>query len=309
MVKSVEYFKNLRKFRLMMPIHSLFFLFGIFSVFVVLPAHAQFTGEDYAIFGGYDQSSGYNGRYFQSGDTVKLQGNFYAISNSSPQTLNDISVDVTMHKPNGETVPILQNYVPKKSGEFEAEIHINDEFPIGKYDFSFSAHKEGQTSEPNEHQSPFYVARVKQFVIPAEGKEFRVQVESIEFEISNLTFDKESKSLTIDAKRIPGKYAADDYLQFENQVGMIIQRPLISPPFFLVVNGQESYFDEYSTKITDDLYSFEINLNQIQDEGTATLAGTYVVPEFGAIAVLVLVVSIFSIVMLSGFPRLNQNSL
>lgn len=181
------------------------FLFGIFPVFVVLPAHAQFTGEDYAIFGGYDQSSGANGSYFQPGDTVKLQGNFYVISNSSPQTLNDVFVDVTMYKPNGETIPILQNYVPKRSGEFEAEIHINDEFPIGKYDFSFSAHKEGQSSEPNEHQSPFYVARVKQFVIPAEGKEFQVQTESIEFEISNLAFDKESKSLAIDAKRIPGK--------------------------------------------------------------------------------------------------------
>ena len=279
----------------------LFFLFGFFSVFIVLPVYAQFTGEDYSIFGGYDQSIGANGSYFQPGDTVHLQGNFYAISNSSPQTLNDVLVDVTMNKPNGETVPILQNYVPKKSGEFKAEIHITDEFPIGKYDFSFSAHKEGQTSEPNEHQSPFYVARIKQFVIPAEGKEFSVQTESIEFEISNLTFDKESKSLTIETKRIPGKYAADDYLQFENSVGMIIQRPLLSPPFFLVVNGQESPLGENFIEITDEKYSFEINLNQIQDEGSATLAGTYVVPEFGAIAVLVLVVSIFSIMMFNRF--------
>jgi len=281
-----------------------FFLLGIFSVIVVLPAHAQFTSEDYAIFGGYEQSSGYNGRYFQAGDTVKLQGNFYATpeimpsGQRGPQTLNDVLVDVTMYKPNGETVTILQNYVPKKSGEFEAEIHIDDEFPIGKYDFSFAAHKEGQTSEPNEQQSPFYVARVKQFIIPAEGKEFRVQTESIEFEISNLTFDKESKSLTIDAKRIPGKYAAHDSIQFENQIGMIIQRPLISPPFFLSVNGQESYFDEYSTRITDDQYSIGMYLNQIQDEGTATLVGTYVVPEF-PIAGFIMVVSMVTILILT----------
>ena len=278
-----------------------FFLLGIFSVFVVLPAHAQVTSEDYAIFGGYEQGSGYNGRYFQSGDTIRLQGNFYSTSNSTPKPMNDVFVDVIMYKPNGESVTILQNYVPKKSGEFEAEIHINDEFPIGKYDFSFSAHKEGQTSEPNEQQSPFYVARVKQFVIPAEGKEFQVQVESIEFEITNLTFDKESKSLTIDAKRIPGKYAAHDSIQFENQIGMIIQRPLISPPFFLVVNGQESYFDEYSTKITDDQYSFGIYMNPIQDEGTAILTGTYVVPEFP----FVLPVLLVSVVSLLAFYRIR----
>ncbi|MGI0009142.1 MAG: PEFG-CTERM sorting domain-containing protein [Nitrosopumilaceae archaeon] len=295
MIKQVKW-KNLKKFSFMIIASSLF-LFTT-SVFPTLTANSQFTERDYAIFGGYDQGTGYNGRYFQPGDTVHIQGNFYGTANSSPQPLNDVLIDVTMNKPNGETVSILENYVPKKAGEFEAKIPIDDTFPIGRYDFSFSAHKEGQTSEPNEHQSPFYVARVKQFVIPAEGKDFTVQTESIEFEITNLVFDKESKSIIMNAKRIPGKYSTAEGLQFGSQIGITIQRPLISPPFFLAVNGQESFLDEYNTKITDDKYSTGIYLHQIEKEGTAVLTGTYVVPEF-PVAVIILVASVIAILIIT----------
>ena len=267
----------------------------MFAISQTHTANAQFTHDDYAIFGVYNPGPGYNGRDFGYGDTVKLEGTFYATTNSSPQPLGDVLIDVTMHRPDGKTVSILKDYLPEKPGQFIAEIHINETFPVGKYFFDFSAHRKGHTSEPNENQSPFYVARIKQFTIPAEGKEFHVTTDTIEQEVSNVQFDKESKSLIIYANDVPGKYASDDYMQFPNTLGITIQRPLISPPFYVDMNNQTNPMQDYDVQITNETYSLGINTYG-QTNGTVTLIGTYVVPEF-PFAIPVLIASITSLII------------
>lgn len=258
-------------------------------------ANAQFSHDNYTIFGGYEPGTGYDGRYFNYGDTVKLEGNYYVQSNSIPQPLNKILVDVIMHKPDGSIISVLKDYLPEKPGHFSVEIPVDETFLIGKYYFDFSVHKKGQTSEPNENQSPFYVVRVKQFVIPVEGKEYNVKTESIEQQVSNVRFDNESKSLIFDIDKISGKYAADGDLQFVNTVGVTIQRPLLSPSFYVVINNKTGPTLDYDVQITPEKYFVGINTDELQNNGTVTLIGTYAAPEF-SIVVPVMLIGIVSVI-------------
>jgi|GEM_PF-5593951 len=252
-------------------------------------ANAQFSRDNYTIFGGYEPGTGYNGRYFNYGDTVKLEGNYYALTNSTSQLLNNTLVDVILHKPDGSTISVLKDYFPEKPGHFSVEIHVDKTFLIGKYYFDFSAHKKGQSSEPNENQSPFYVVRVKQFVIPVEGKEYSVKTESIEQQVSNVRFDNASKSLIFDIDKISGRYAADGDLQFANTIGVTIQRPLLSPSFYVVLNNKTGPTLDYDVQITSDKYFVGINTDELQGNGTVTLIGTYAAPEFPVIVPVMLI--------------------
>ncbi|HSF28154.1 MAG TPA: PEFG-CTERM sorting domain-containing protein [Nitrosopumilaceae archaeon] len=71
--------------------------------------------------------------------------------------------------------------------------------------------------------------------------------------------------------------------------------------FFVLVNGEEE--DIYSESKTDDTRSVTIQFESGVDE--IEIIGTFVVPEFGAIAALVLAVAIISIIALSAKTRLR----
>jgi len=71
--------------------------------------------------------------------------------------------------------------------------------------------------------------------------------------------------------------------------------------FFVLVNGEEQ--DIYSEEKTDDTRSITIQFESGVEE--IEIIGTYVVPEFGAIAALVLAVAIISIIAVSAKTRLR----
>jgi len=71
--------------------------------------------------------------------------------------------------------------------------------------------------------------------------------------------------------------------------------------FFVLVNGEED--DIYSESKTDDTRSVTIQFESGVDE--IEIIGTFVVPEFGAIAALILAVAIISIIALSAKTRLR----
>ncbi|MGI0082723.1 MAG: PEFG-CTERM sorting domain-containing protein, partial [Nitrosopumilaceae archaeon] len=229
------------------------------------------------------------------------------IYGSDPAPSNDPLVTIYLQKPSGEKALLTKDLVTHGNGEFDFSFPITEGFEIGKYTFTLQFTKGDFQSEPNEEQSPFYVARKSEFLISAEGRDFPVYVESIEFEISNMAFDKESKSLTFDAKRIPAKYAHDDYLQFQNKVGMIIKRPLIDAPFSTLVDGKESYFDPYETRIDEEFSKLQVYVVDIKDTGKVSVVGTYAVPEFGALAFMILLVAVSAILLISKFIYVSIN--
>jgi len=73
--------------------------------------------------------------------------------------------------------------------------------------------------------------------------------------------------------------------------------------FFVLVDGEEVDFEEITTSI-DRTLTIEFNAGTEQIE----IIGTFVIPEFGTIAAMILAVAIISIVAISAKSKLNMLS-
>jgi predicted secreted protein with PEFG-CTERM motif len=70
--------------------------------------------------------------------------------------------------------------------------------------------------------------------------------------------------------------------------------------FFVLVNGEEADFDETTSSMSRSLsIMFPAGTEEIE------IIGTFVVPEFGTVAALILAVAIISIIAVSARSRLN----
>jgi 5-hydroxyisourate hydrolase-like protein (transthyretin family) len=219
------------------------------------------------------------------------------IYGEDPAPGKEILVTIHLQKPTGEKILLVKD-LETGNGEFTCPLPITEDFPIGKYTFTLQFTKGNYESETNEEQSPFYVARKAEFMVPAEGQTFPVYVESIEYEVSNVSFDRETKSLTFDVRRIDGKYAHDDFLQFPDQIGIMIKRPLIDAPFSILVEGEEGYLDPYAVEITGEFSGLAVYIGK-EDDSKVSIVGTYAIPEFGLTMMLAAVA--FSMFLLARF--------
>ena len=78
-------------------------------------------------------------------------------------------------------------------------------------------------------------------------------------------------------------------MQFANTIGVTIQRPLLSPSFYVVLNNKTGPTLDYDVQITSDKYFVGINTDELQGNGTVTLIGTYAAPEFPVIVPVMLI--------------------
>ena len=99
----------------------------------------------------------------------------------------------------------------------------------------------------------------------------------------------------IDAKK-PANLSPDDIL-----VGKTVkQEDLEDDEFFALIGGEETTFKETKSKT-----SRTLSIGFTADDTQIEIIGTYAVPEFGAIAALVLAVAIISIIAVSAKTRLR----
>jgi len=99
----------------------------------------------------------------------------------------------------------------------------------------------------------------------------------------------------IEAKK-PAILTADDKL-----VGKTIDlKDLEDDEFFVLIGGEETNFKETKSKT-----SRTLSIGFVVDDSEIKIIGTYAIPEFGAIAALVLAVAIISIIALSAKTRLR----
>lgn len=232
-----------------------------------------------AVFADLANPTGYNTNHFPHGSVIRYNG--LVIDQRDGTGIAGAHITVVIDGPEGSTVPSLE-LVSDNQGEFELQIQTED-FKLGRYMMTVTANVE-QTEEGCDESAQvsgtFSVTRMYQYVIPAEGKDFDVSIQSIEYEISAVRFDKDSKSISLDVTKVGNKsdYSKDNFLQLDG-IAVTIQRPLISPPFYVVIDNQKNPIQDYDVDITDERYSFEIS-DGLQESGTVTLIGTYVVPEF-----------------------------
>jgi len=99
----------------------------------------------------------------------------------------------------------------------------------------------------------------------------------------------------IDAKK-PANLSPDDILAGKT----VKQEDLEDDEFFALIGGEETTFKETKSKT-----SRTLSIGFTADDTQIEIIGTYAVPEFGAIAALVLAVAIISIIAVSAKTRLR----
>ncbi|MCE2615092.1 MAG: PQQ-dependent sugar dehydrogenase, partial [Nitrosopumilus sp. (ex Thoosa mismalolli)] len=239
---------------------------------------------------------GYWQNYFEHGETVFGEAYFFD-GTIVPEKVNIGTVDIRMTKPSGETeiiakeIPITDNYV-------KFEISITDDFERGKY-LLRPIYTVNELARIGDHQGIFYVGKEQNFTYSGEGGPLDVKAQFIEYDLSPIRFDKEQKSISFDFEKLDGTFAGDGHLQFDSDIGLQIQRPLISPPYTIIIETDEDvieYDPGYRVDIRENgYYEYKLALDEEMQKGTVTIIGTYVIPEFGSIVVMIMIASIGAI--------------
>ncbi len=253
---------------------------------------------------------GYWQNYFEHDETVFGEAYFFD-GTIVPEKVNVGTVDIRMTKPSGET-EIIANDIPITDNYVKFKIPITDDFDHGKYVLR-PIYTVNELARIGDYQGIFYVGKEQNFTYLDEeggGRPLNVKVQYIEYELSPIRFDKEQKSISFDFERLEGKFAGDGYLQFDGDLGLQIQRPLISPPYTVIIQTDEytiKYDPGYMVGITESgYYEYRLALDEEVKKGTVTIIGTYVIPEFGPIAIMIMAASVVTVIMVTGLsPRIR----
>ena len=253
-------------------------------------------------------SDGYWRNYFEYGDTIKGQATFEG-TNFEPENTEPGTVNIQMTTPTGEEIIIVKDILIKNNkADFEFTITDSNDFKIGKY-LLRPIYNTENSSHLGNNQEIFYIGQEKEFTYTGEGGPLDVNLQYIEYDVSPIIFDADQKSISFDFKKIgsEGEFTSYGFLQFESDIGVVIQRPLISPPYMVVIeidNEDKDVFEyqakDYQIKIIgDNFYKYKLSLDEKWDEGTITIIGTYVIPEFGQVVMIILTVGTISVIVLS----------
>ena len=142
---------------------------------------------------------------------------------------------------------------------------------------------------------------VQHFEYNHQGQILRASVQYTGiYEISPIIFDLDSKNLSFDFVKVN----VDGQAQ-KHTGTLLIERPLISPPYSIQIESADNpedvwYYNEDDVEITkDNFYRYELDLlDKNMTSGTITVTGTYVIPEFGTTVILVLMILMMFIVII-----------
>jgi len=228
--------------------------------------------------------------------TSYSEGEAIIVTGEVSEILFGYAISIMVIAPNGNVVSIDQVMVGsdktfgtelaaggslmKAGGEYTIQVLYGTENRTAETTFSFG----GSTPGSDEN------------LIGVSGTDFMVGFEITGGKLISITPDVDANSLiiTIDA--------FDD-----GQLTITLPRELIDAKigdddddFFVLVDGEEVDFDETTTSTDRTLViSFPAGAEEIE------IIGTHVIPEFGAIAALILAVAIISIIAVSAKSRLS----
>ena len=228
---------------------------------------------------------------YSEGETIMVTGEVSEI-------LFGYAISIMTLAPNGNVVSIDQVMVNsdktfsteltaggglmKQGGEYTIQVLYGTENRVAETSFTF-----GGSS----------VVSGPEGLVQVEGTDFMVGYEITGGKLISITPDVDANSLIIAID------AFDD-----GQLTITLPRELIDSltpngdddDYFVLVDGEEVDFDETTTSTDRTLViSFPAGAEEIE------IIGTFVVPEFGAIAALILAVAIISIIAVSAKSRLS----
>jgi len=209
------------------------------------------------------------------------------------------NVDVTLKVvgPTGNLVKVDQLMVDD-NGDFETTLSTASPLwtESGVYTISVQYGKIGRSNEVQVEIFAGGVCGESELAAKAGIETYCIPYSAIGATVTGGTIDMDSNSLIV-------RIDADS----DGDITLNIPRSVLDSTsddgddrFFVLVNGEE---DIYSEEKTDDTRSVTIQFESGAEE--IEIIGTYAVPEFGAIAALVLAVAIISIIAVSAKTRLR----
>ena len=228
--------------------------------------------------------------------TSYAEGEPIMVTGEVSEILFGYAISVMVIAPNGNVVSLDQVMVGqdkkfsteltaggilmKQSGEYTVQVLYGTDNRTSETSFTF----EGSTPQDREN------------LIGVDTTDFMVSYEITGGKLLSIAPDLDANSLIIAID------AFDD-----GQLTITLPRELIDAKigdeddqFFVLVDGEEVDFDETTTSTDRTLViSFPAGAEEIE------IIGTFVIPEFGAIAALILAVAIISIIVVSSKSRLS----
>ena len=269
----------------------------VFSVFLLFPfvSGDSFSAED-------SDAISTDKEAYAAGETITVSGNL-ATSDYSPVILQIVSpngnlVDVYQVTPDSEynfSVDIATSIggLWKESGTYIIKAtHYYDSFET-QFDYG------GMMSAAVKSSETLSESEMGQTVDPLSGGTNVITIEDYDIlyqitgaKIIKIIPDVENKSLIIEIETFS-----------DGELMLTIPKQILDTnegDFFVLVDGEETNHDSSST---DDTWTLIIPFYNGSEE--IEIIGTFVIPEFGTIAAIILAVAITSIIIISARSKLN----
>jgi len=224
-------------------------------------------------------------------------GETIIISGESKDFISGVQVSIVVSNPIGNRVAIQQlDLEPDKT--YSTEITAGG--PLWKAAGMYTVIVQyGSDNRSNETTFEFSGSEGDGKKISVEGTDFEVSYSITGGRVLGITADIEAKSLLVSIET-----TSDGTLTITLPRGLIEAKTNGNEGdddvFFVIIDGEESEFEEETTSSDRTLtIPFTDGSEEIE------IIGTWIIPEFGAIAALVLAVAIISIIALSAKTRLR----
>ena len=270
-------------------------IFALFGILITSVGSTPVFGENESVIVTTDKSS------YLEGETISISGEikYIALGNQ---------LSIIIQAPNGNLVSVDQITVNSDS-QFSTEIKLGGKLmkEEGTYTIKVTQDKKnhvttsfefGGVSSSNELEELSIIdSTVTATTIAVQDSTDLISYEITNGKIINIMTDMDAKSLLIDIE------AWDD-----GSITLTIPRSVLDAKindgdddeFFVLVDGEEVDFEEITTS-TDRTLTIEFSAGSEQIE----IIGTFVIPEFGTIAAMILAVAIISIIAISAKSRLS----
>ena len=270
-------------------------IFALFGILITSVGSTPVFGENESIIVTTDKSS------YLEGETISISGEikYIALGNQ---------LSIVIQAPNGNLVSVDQITV-SSDNQFSTEIKLGGKLmkEEGTYTIKVTQDKKnhvttsfefGGISSLNELEESVIVdSLITTTTITVQDSTDLIYYEITNGKVISIIPDMDAKSLLINIE------AWDD-----GSITLTIPRSVLDAKindvdddeFFVLVDGEEVDFEEITTS-TDRTLTIEFSAGSEQIE----IIGTFVIPEFGTIAAMILAVAIISIIAISAKSRLS----
>jgi len=230
---------------------------------------------------------------YSEGDVILVTGEVREVYSGTPVSLivqNDYAIvalaQLTVGADKKFSTEITAGGTMRTAGTYTVEVTYGTQNRIATSSFEYG----GSTATPSGNP------RITDTTVSIEGSDDLIGYKITGGKLLNIVPDVEAKSLIVSIDAIT-----------DGSLTLTIPRSILDSTmngedddFFILIDGEEVDFDETTTSTDRTLtIAFQAGAEEIE------IIGTFVIPEFGTIAAMILAVAIISIIAISAKSRLS----